>query len=88
METDSARKPLLSARIAEIDEQLVRSAARPIADVLAEVEGHDMAATAARLTEVGATIKEYESAAETTYDQLLEANQAFDGSDAAKAPSN
>lgn len=86
VEADSARKQLLSARIAEIDEQLVRSAARPIAEVLAEVEGHDMATTAARLTEVETTIKEHESAVETTYAQLLEANLAFDaidGSDAA-----
>ncbi len=86
VETDSARKQLLSARIAEIDEQLVRSAARPIADVLAEVEGHDMVATAARLTEVEATIPEHEAAADTVYAQLLEAIRAFDaidGSDAA-----
>lgn len=86
VEMDSARKQLLAARIAEIDEQLVRSAARPIADVLAEVEGHDMVATAARLTEVEATITEHEAAADTAYAQLLEASRAFDaidGSDAA-----
>jgi exonuclease SbcC len=86
VEKGSVRKQLLSARIAEIDELLVRSAAQPIVEVLAEVEGHDMAATAARLIEVEATIKENESAAEITYAQLLKANQAFeaiDGSDAA-----
>ncbi|WP_297500118.1 YhaN family protein [Ferrovum sp.] len=86
VETDSARKQLLSARIAEIDEQLVRSGARPIADVLAEIEGHDMVVTAARLTEVEATITEHEAAADAAYAQLLEASRAFDaidGSDAA-----
>ena len=86
LEADSARKQLLSARIAEIDEQLVRSAARPIAEVLAEVDGHDIAATATQMTEVEAVIKEHEAGSETIHAQLLEANRAFDsidGSDAA-----
>jgi DNA repair protein SbcC/Rad50 len=86
LEADSARKQLLSARIAEIDEQLVRSAARPIAEVLAEVDGHDIADTAAQMTEVEAAIKEHEAGSETIHAQLLEANRAFDsidGSDAA-----
>lgn len=81
VEADSTRKQMLSARIAEIDEQLVRSAARPIAEVLAEVEGNDMAVTAARLDEIDATIKQHESTAEATHAQLLEATQAFDAID-------
>jgi uncharacterized protein YhaN len=86
VEAGSARKQLLSARIAEIDEQLVRSAARPIAEVLAEVDGHDIAATAAQMTEVEAAITEHEAGSDTVYAQLLEANRTFDaidGSDAA-----
>ncbi len=81
VEADSARKQMLSARITEIDEQLVRSAARPIAEVLAEVEGNDIATTAARLDEIDTTIQEHESTAEATHAQLLEANQAFDAID-------
>lgn len=86
VEADSARKQLLSSRIAEIDEQLVRSAARPITEVLAEVGGHDIATTAAQMTEIEVAIKEHETGGETAYAQLLEANHTFDaidGSDAA-----
>src|SRR3569832_2209778 len=72
---------MLSARIMEIDEQLVRSAARQIAEVLAEVEGNDMATTAARLDEIEETIQEHESTAEATHAQLLGATQAFDAID-------
>lgn len=81
VEADAARKQLLSARIVEIDEQLVRSAARPIVEVLAEVDGHDIAATAAHMTEVEAAIKEHEMGGETIYAQLLEANRTFDAID-------
>ncbi len=57
VEANSARKQLLSARIAEIGEQLVRSAARPLAEVLTEVDGHDISATAAQMTEIEAAIQ-------------------------------
>jgi uncharacterized protein YhaN len=86
VEADSARKQLLAARIAEIDDQLVRSAARPIAEVLAEVGGHDISDTDTQMTEVEVAIKEHEAGGETVYAQLLEANRTFDaidGSDAA-----
>ena len=81
VEADSTRKQMLSARIMEIDEQLVRSAARQIAEVLAEVEGNDMATAAARLDEIEETIQEHESTAEATHAQLLGATQAFDAID-------
>ena len=86
VEANSARKQLLSGRIDEIGDQLVRSAARPLAEVLTEVEGHDISATAARLTEIEVTAKDHEAEAETAHAHLLEANREFDaidGSDAA-----
>ena len=86
IEANSARKLLLSGRIDEIGEQLVRSAARPLAEVLAEAEGHDISTTAARLTEIEAIVKDHELEAETAHAHLLAANREFDaidGSDAA-----
>jgi exonuclease SbcC len=86
VEANAARKQLLSGRIDEIGEQLVRSAAKPLAEVLAEVEGHDISTTAARLTEIEAIVKDHELEAETAHAHLLEANREFDaidGSDAA-----
>lgn len=86
VEANSARKQLLSIRIDEIGDQLVRSAARPLAEVLTEVEGHDISTTAARLTEIEATAKDHEAEAETAHAHLLEATREFDaidGSDAA-----
>ncbi|GAB1718793.1 MAG: hypothetical protein NTAFB09_05240 [Nitrosospira sp.] len=86
IEANAARKQLLSARIDEIGEQLVRSAARPLAKVLAEVEGHDISATAARLSEIEAIVRDSEPEAETAHAHLLEANREFDtmdGNDAA-----
>ena len=86
IEANAARKQLLSGRIDEIGEQLVRSAAKPLAEVLTEVEGHDISTTAARLTEIEAIVKDHELEAETAHAHLLEANREFDtidGSDAA-----
>ena len=86
VEANAARKQLLSGRIDEIGEQLVRSAAKPLAEVLTEVEGHDISTTAARLTEIEAIVKDHELEAETAHAHLLEANREFDtidGSDAA-----
>ena len=86
VEANAARKLLLSGRIDEIGEQLVRSAAKPLAEVLTEVEGHDISTTAARLTEIEAIVKDHELEAETAHAHLLEANREFntiDGSDAA-----
>ncbi|OFA15681.1 hypothetical protein A4U49_11580 [Acidithiobacillus ferrivorans] len=86
VEANSARKELLSVRIDEIGEQLVRSAAKPLAEVLAEIEGHDISATAARLTEIEATVTDQEAEVETAHAHLLEASREFDsidGSDAA-----
>lgn len=86
IEAGSARKLLLSGRIEEIGEQLVRSAAKLLAEVLTEVEGHDISTTAARLIEIEATVRDHELEAETAHAYLLEANREFDaidGSDAA-----
>ena len=86
IEAAAARKHQLSTRMDEIGEQLVRSAAKPLAEVLAEAEGHDISATAARLAEIEALVKDREPEAETAHAHLLEANRAFDaidGSDAA-----
>ena len=86
VEANSARKQVLSVRIDEIGEQLVRSAAKPLAEVLAEVEGHGVSATAARLTEIEATVTDQEAEVETAHAHLLEASREFDsidGSDAA-----
>jgi len=86
IEASSARKQLLSGRIDEIGEQLVRSAAKPLAEVLTEVEGHDISTTAARLIEIEATVRDHELEAEAAHALLLEANREFDaidGSDAA-----
>lgn len=86
IEASSARKQVLIDRIDEIGEQLVRSAARPLAEVLGEVEGHDISATAARLAEIEATVRDQELGAEAAHALLLDANREFDaidGSDAA-----
>ena len=86
VEANARRKQQLSTRMDEIGEQLVRSAARPLAEVLAEIEGHDISTTAARLTEIEAIVKDHELEAETAHAHLLEANREFDamdGSDAA-----
>ena len=81
VETNSARKQLLSSRIDEIGEQLVRSAAKPLAEVLVEVEGHDSSTTAARLTEIEGTLRDHEAQAESAHAHLLEANREFDAID-------
>lgn len=86
VEANSARKELLSVRINEIGEQLVRSAAKPLAEVLAEIEGHDISATAARLTEIESTVTDQEAEVETAHAHLLEVSREFDsinGSDVA-----
>ena len=86
VEDRSQHKRRLSERVAEIEEQLVRSAARPLTDVLAEVEGEDLAVANARLDELETTLREYEAEVETTHAVYLDARRAFDainGSDAA-----
>ncbi len=60
---------------------MVRSAAKPLAEVLIEVEGHEISATAARLTEIEATARDHEAEAETAHAKLLEANREFDAID-------
>lgn len=86
LEARAADKRRLSERVAEIEEQLVRSAARPLAEVLAEVEGEELAAANARLDALEMTIRARETEVETAYAAVLEAQRAFDaidGSDAA-----
>jgi uncharacterized protein YhaN len=86
VEDRSQHKRRLSERVAEIEEQLVRGAARPLADVLAEIEGEDLAVANARLDELETTLREYETEVETTHAVYLDARRAFDaidGSDAA-----
>jgi uncharacterized protein YhaN len=85
IEANAARKQQLSDRMDEIGEQLVRSAAKPLAEVLAEAEGHDISATAARLGEIEALVKDREPEAETAHAHLLEANRAFDAIDGGDA---
>ncbi|HRX72303.1 MAG TPA: AAA family ATPase, partial [Candidatus Competibacteraceae bacterium] len=64
VEDRSQHKRRLSERVAEIEEQLVRGAARPLTDVLAGVEGEDLAAANARLDELETTLREYEAEVE------------------------
>ncbi|HVK55546.1 MAG TPA: hypothetical protein VM532_11025, partial [Burkholderiales bacterium] len=85
VEEKSQRKRLLSDRVSEIGEQLVRSAARPLTEVLAEVAGHEISQTAARLTEIEDAIKQHEPEVEAAYGQLLEAKRAFDAIDGGDA---
>lgn len=88
MEDDSARKRRLTERVAEIEAQLVRDAARPLADVLAEIEGEELAAANARLDELETLIRERETEVESAHAVDLEARRAFeaiDGGDAAAA---
>jgi uncharacterized protein YhaN len=86
VEDRSQHKRRLSERVAEIEEQLVRSAARPLIEVLAEIEGEDLAVANARLDELETTIRECETEVETAHAVYLDARRAFDaidGSDAA-----
>lgn len=86
IEAASARKQLLAARVGEIEAQFVSGAARPLAEVLAEVEGREMAATDARLAEIEMSLKAHEAETEAAHAEFIEANRAFnaiDGSDAA-----
>ncbi len=81
MEDDSARKRRLAERVAEIEEQLVRGAARPLADVLAEIEGEDLAAANARLDQLETMIRERETGVESAHAADLDARRAFDAID-------
>ena len=86
VEDDAARKRRLLERVAEIEEQLVRSAARPLTEVLAEVEGADLAAANARLNELETLLRERETEVERAHAADLDARRAFeamDGGDAA-----
>ncbi|MCB1776833.1 MAG: hypothetical protein KDI50_05295, partial [Candidatus Competibacteraceae bacterium] len=81
IEDRSQHKRRLSERVAEIEEQLVRGAARPLAEVLAEIEGEDLAVANARLDELETTLREYEAEVETTHAVYLDALRAFDAID-------
>ncbi len=85
LEEDSAHKRRLTDRVAEIEEQLVRGAARPLAEVLAEVEGADLAAANARLDELEPLIRERETDVETAHAADLDARRAFDAIDGGDA---
>ena len=85
LEEDSARKRRLTDRVAEIEEQLVRSAACPLAEVLAEVAGVDLAAANARLDELDTLIRERETGVETAHAADLDARRAFDAMDGGDA---
>ncbi|MFO1422427.1 MAG: AAA family ATPase [Candidatus Competibacteraceae bacterium] len=88
VEEDSARKRRLTDRVVEIEEQLVRGAACPLDQVLAEVEGVDLIAANARLDELEALIRERETGVEAALAADLDARRAFDaidGGDAAAA---
>lgn len=85
MEEDSARKRRLADRIAEIEDQLVRGAARPLAEVLAEVEGVDLTTAAARLDALELVIRERETEVEGAHAVDLDARRAFDAIDGGDA---
>jgi len=78
VEEQATYKRRLAERVTEIEEQLVRGAARPLAEVLAEIEGEDLDATHARLDELETTIREGEAELETAYAVCLDARRAFD----------
>ena len=78
VEEQATHKRRLAERVTEIEEQLVRGAARPLAEVLAEIEGEDLDATHARLDELETTIREGEAELETAYAVCLDARRAFD----------
>jgi uncharacterized protein YhaN len=84
-EEDSARKRRLTERVTEIEEQLVRGAARPLAEVLAEVDGVDLATASARLDELEIMIHERETEVETAHAADLDARRAFDAIDGGDA---
>ena len=85
VEDDAARKRRLLERVTEIEEQLVRGAARPLAEVLAEVEGVDLAAANARLNELETLIRERETEVESAHAADLDARRAFDAMDGGDA---
>lgn len=78
VEEQATHKRRLAERVTEIEEQLVRGAARPLAEVLTEIEGEDLDATHARLDELETTIREGEAELETAYAVCLDARRAFD----------
>lgn len=81
VEEQATHKRRLAERVIEIEEQLVRGAARPLAEVLAEIEGEDLDAAHARLDELETTIRERETELETAHADCLEARRAFDAID-------
>jgi len=86
IEERAQHKRRLSERVMEIEEQLISGAARSLTEVLAEIEGQDLAIANARLDELETILREYEAEVETTYAAYLDARRAFDaidGSDAA-----
>ena len=86
VEERAARKRQLSERVAEIEEQLVRGAARPLTEVLTEVEGESLDTANTHLDALDATIREYETEMKNAYDACVEARRTFaliDGGDVA-----
>ena len=81
VEERAADKRRLAERVTEIEEQLVRGAARPLAEVLVEIEGQALDATHARLDELETTIREGETGLETAYAVYLDARGAFEAID-------
>ncbi len=85
IEDGATRKRRLLERVAEIEDQLVRSAARPLAEVLAEVDGQELAAANARLDELETLIGQREIEVENAHTAELEARRAFDAIDGGDA---
>ena len=81
VEERSAHKRRLSERVAEIEEQLVRAAARPLAQVLAEIESEDLDVANTRLDQLETTIRERETEVETAHAACLDARRAYDAID-------
>ncbi len=81
VEERATDKRRLVERVTEIEEQLVRSAARPLAEVLTEIEGEDLDAANARLDQLETTIRERETEVETALAACLDARRAFDAID-------
>ncbi len=81
VEERAADKRRLTERVTEIEAQLVRGAARPLAEVLAGIEGEDLDATHARLDELEITLRERETEVETAHAACLDARRAFDAID-------
>ncbi len=81
VEERAAHKRRLAERVTEIEEQLVRGAARPLAEVLTEIEGEDLDAANARLDQLETTIRERETEVETALAVCLDARRAFDAID-------